>query len=1278
MSSNTVAGDVLLVGFDFDTSASFASITDSQGNTFVQIGSQLTSPGGARSRLYYAPNIKGGADTVTIQLSNSSSFIEVYAVEYSGADPSNPIDGQAGAAGASNSVSSGATSTTVANDLIFAYCVGDSSCTAGSGFATRSNFHNNLVEDVPAGNPGSYSASANADGGWTIQMVAIKPLVIVDNTPPTVPTNLTATAISPSQIALSWTASTDNIGVAGYRILRNGIEIARPSAASYSDSGLSGGTQYSYTVSAFDAAGNSSAAAGPVTATTAAGLLQPTYPVMLSSDERYLIDQAGRPFYIHGEAAWSLIAQVNNEDARYYLNDRAAKGFNTIIVNLIEHKYANRAPANINGDLPFSGTAFQSSEVEAYFAHADFVIQQAALRGITVLLFPSYVGFNCDDEGWCSEMQAATDAQMFAWGQYVGIRYKSFPNIIWAIGGDADPNSFTNLRSRLNQVALGIASVDSVHTLYTAHNNRAESAMDIWQGAPWLTLNAVYTSDFDVAFNCSSNAQRAGALPVFMIEDFYEGPPHNLTLLGIRTQDYQSALWGCSAGRINGNRVIWGFNCPDPTWCSTIPWKTQLDTPGTVYAVNLARLLESREFWLMQGDFSNAVMTAGQQASSFSTQAVTSETSDGQTIMAYIPTQRTVTMDLRKISGSSATAWWYNPQTGAATLIGNFPTAAPKNFTSPDQNDWVLVIDNPAANLPAPGSVPIGGPVNPAPAITSLSPNAVAAGSSDFTLTVNGGAFVSGSVVNWNGAARTTTFVSATQLQAAIAAADVATAGAAAVTVFNPPGGGATSAAATFTINPPNPAPSIGSLSPNSAVAGGAAFTLTVNGTGFVSGSVANWNGAVRTTTFVSATQLQAAITAADIVSAGSASVTVFNPAPGGGTSAAASFAVSNPAPVVTSISPSTVIAGSAAFTLTVNGTGFVNGSVVNWNDGARTTTFVSGAQLQAAIAAADIASVGTASVTVFNPTPGGGTSAAATFTINQTNPAPAITSLAPSTVTAGSAALTLTVNGTGFVNGSVVNWNGAARTTTFVSTTKLQASIAASDVAAAGSASITVFNPAPGGGTSTAATFTIMAATPAITLAQVTAKQAGSNASSLAIAFASATTAGNLIVIGFDYDTSASFQSVTDSQGNTFTQAGSELTSPGGARSRFYYAKSIKGGADTITIGLTARSSFIEAYLAEYSGADPVNPIDGQAGAAGSSSAVSSGSAVTTGSGDKIVGYCVGDNACNVGAGFTARNTLNHNLLEDMTAATPGSYAAIGNANSGWTMQMVAIKKPQ
>ena len=93
-----------------------------------------------------------------------------------------------------------------------------------------------------------------------------------------------------------------------------------------------------------------------------------------------------------------------------------------------------------------------------------------------------------------------------------------------------------------------------------------------------------------------------------------------------------------------------------------------------------------------------------------------------------------------------------------------------------------------------------------------------------------------------------------------------------------------------------NPVPALTSLSPSSAAAGSGAFTLTVNGTGFVSGSVVRWNGADRTTTFVSATRVTASIPASDITTAGTtAQVTVFNPAPGGGTSAALTFTVNSP-----------------------------------------------------------------------------------------------------------------------------------------------------------------------------------------------------------------------------------------------------------------------------------------------------------------------------------------------------------------------------------------------
>jgi hypothetical protein len=193
-------------------------------------------------------------------------------------------------------------------------------------------------------------------------------------------------------------------------------------------------------------------------------------------------------------------------------------------------------------------------------------------------------------------------------------------------------------------------------------------------------------------------------------------------------------------------------------------------------------------------------------------------------------------------------------------------------------------------------------------------------------------------------------------------------------TLHRPLGGGSTN----------NPIPSLanGSLNPGSATAGGAAFTLTVTGSNFVSSSTVQWKGSARTTTFVSSTSLQAAVTAADIATAGTATVTVMTPAPGGGTSSPLTFTIGNPVPAATSLNPSTVLSGGAAFTLTVTGTNFISPSAIQWNGIPRTTTFVSSTSLQAAITAADIATAGTATVTVMTPAPGGGTSSGLSFTI--------------------------------------------------------------------------------------------------------------------------------------------------------------------------------------------------------------------------------------------------------------------------------------------------------
>ncbi|HLK55061.1 MAG TPA: IPT/TIG domain-containing protein, partial [Chthonomonadaceae bacterium] len=146
-----------------------------------------------------------------------------------------------------------------------------------------------------------------------------------------------------------------------------------------------------------------------------------------------------------------------------------------------------------------------------------------------------------------------------------------------------------------------------------------------------------------------------------------------------------------------------------------------------------------------------------------------------------------------------------------------------------------------------------------------------------------------------------------------------------------------------------------------------------------------NWNGNPLATTFVSTTQLSASVPAADIASPGAASVTVSQY---GQTSYAYTFNITNPAPVLSAINPTSASAGGPDFTLTVTGQGFVNNSAVKWNGTALATTFVSAATLTASVPAALIATAGTAKITVFSPAPGGGTSASKTFTIQTTSAA--------------------------------------------------------------------------------------------------------------------------------------------------------------------------------------------------------------------------------------------------------------------------------------------------
>jgi 6-phosphogluconolactonase (cycloisomerase 2 family) len=195
----------------------------------------------------------------------------------------------------------------------------------------------------------------------------------------------------------------------------------------------------------------------------------------------------------------------------------------------------------------------------------------------------------------------------------------------------------------------------------------------------------------------------------------------------------------------------------------------------------------------------------------------------------------------------------------------------------------------------------------------------------------------------------------------------------------------------------------------------------------------------------------------------------------------------SNPIPTVTTVSPNSVMAGGAPFTLTINGTNFVagqdingtnvSGSAVHFGGTAVETFFSSTTQLTATIPAAAIASAGTTAVTVTNLAPGGGTSSALNFTITSgPNPVPTINSLDPFGAPVGERGFNLWVSGSNFVASSVVRWNGSDRPTTVFHAGDAEAQIPASNIAAAGTAAVTVFNPTPGGGSSNTSTFTITA----------------------------------------------------------------------------------------------------------------------------------------------------------------------------------------------------------
>jgi hypothetical protein len=144
-----------------------------------------------------------------------------------------------------------------------------------------------------------------------------------------------------------------------------------------------------------------------------------------------------------------------------------------------------------------------------------------------------------------------------------------------------------------------------------------------------------------------------------------------------------------------GNRPIWLY---DPGWESALNSTASQDMP------RLKALFNSRPWFDLVPDDKHEVVVDGLGEFRGLDYLSAARTQNGRTVIAYMPTTRVVTVDMTKISGKEATAWWFNPRSGKSDSIGQYPTTGKRQFTPPGDGDWVLVLDDASFHLPAPGN----------------------------------------------------------------------------------------------------------------------------------------------------------------------------------------------------------------------------------------------------------------------------------------------------------------------------------------------------------------------------------------------------------------------------------------------------------------------------------------------------------------------------------------------------------------------------------------------
>ncbi len=416
------------------------------------------------------------------------------------------------------------------------------------------------------------------------------------------------------------------------------------------------------------------------------------FPLRASGNGRYLIDQRGQPFFYHADTAWTITKKLTPAEVAEYLDDRQKRGFTAIHIHAFSKEMGPLA--NRDGQQPFDPPDDILKPNEAYWRNVDGIIRAAEERDLLVVMSALWIRWGGKDrEGWRYQL---TERNARGYGRFLGRRYRGFKNLVWIVGGDANPIERTHA---VAEIARGIHEL-APQQLITVHNRPEYSSRAFYEGEPWLGINMAY-SYHETYIHVLGEWNRLGRpCPIVLGESGYEeesndqrgGDPHRM-----RRQAYGAILSGALGGHAFGQKHIWRFD---------EQWRAALDSPASRQMAHVKELFATRAWHKLVPDQFNQLVTDGRGFFGNEDYATAACATDGSLAIVYLPTPRTVTINSGHLR-APFTARWFDPASGSYQTIAGVSQRGKQQFTPRERNsagagDFALVIEAQAGGATGP------------------------------------------------------------------------------------------------------------------------------------------------------------------------------------------------------------------------------------------------------------------------------------------------------------------------------------------------------------------------------------------------------------------------------------------------------------------------------------------------------------------------------------------------------------------------------------------------